>query len=240
MKALTTSLSIVVVGCGRLGSALAPALGAGPPLPRDAEVPRTADVVILAVPDTAIASVAANLGAGPVLGHCSGALGLEVLAPHAERFSLHPLMTLAVGAGPERLHGAGAAVAASSAYALAVANELAARAGLAAFSIDDDDRALYHAGATMASNFLVTLEAAADRVLGSVGVEHRHVAALAEASLANWNALGAASALTGPIVRGDTATVSRQRAAVAAREPSLLRLFDALVDATRALAATAG
>jgi predicted short-subunit dehydrogenase-like oxidoreductase (DUF2520 family) len=230
---------IAVIGRGRLGSVLVQALGAVPALARGEPVPPGTEVVILAVPDAAIAPLAAELPLGPIVGHCSGALSLEVLAPHAQRFSLHPLMTLTAQSAPERLRGAGAAIAGSSPRALAIASELAARAGLDPFSLADDDRALYHAAASIASNFLVTLEAIADRVLGSVGVQHRHTAALASASLENWSRLGAQRALTGPIARGDSATVARQRAALAARAPDLLAVFDALADATRSLGAPA-
>ena len=239
MNEISTSRRIAVIGRGRLGGALAPALHAGPPLARGAAVPPDSEIVILAVPDDAVAAVAAALPPGPLVGHCSGALALEALAPHAERFSLHPLMTLTAGSGPERLRGAGAAIAGSSPRALAVAGELAERAGLEPFRVADQDRALYHAAASIASNFLVTLESIADRLLRSVGVEHRHTAALARASLENWATLGAQRALTGPISRGDSATVARQRAAIAARAPDLLDLFDALADATRSLGAPA-
>ena len=237
MNDTPTPCRIAVIGRGRLGSALAPALRAAPPLGRGEPVPPDAEVVILAIPDDCVAALAGELAPGPIVGHCSGALSLDVLAPHAERFSLHPLMTLTAESGPERLRGAGAAIAASGPRALAVAAELAARAGLEPFTVADEDRALYHAAASIASNFLVTLESIADRLLGSVGVAHRHTAALARASLENWATLGAERALTGPIARGDSTTVARQRAALALRAPDLVGLFDALADATSSLGA---
>jgi predicted short-subunit dehydrogenase-like oxidoreductase (DUF2520 family) len=234
-----TSRRIAVIGNGRLGSVLAPALAAEPPLARGEAIPPGTEIVILAVPDAALAPLAAELTLGPIVGHCSGALSLAVLAPHAERFSLHPLMTLTAQSGPERLRGAGAAIAGSSPHALAIAGELAARAGLEPFTLAEEDRALYHAAASIASNFLVTLESIADRLFGCVGVEHRHTVALARASLENWATLGAQRALTGPIARGDSATVARQRAALAARAPELLGIFDRLAEATAVLGALA-
>jgi predicted short-subunit dehydrogenase-like oxidoreductase (DUF2520 family) len=228
---------IAVVGRGRLGSALALALQAAPPLARGEPVPAASEIVILAVPDDAVARIAAELQPGPIVGHCSGALSLDALAPHAERFSLHPLMTLTAGATPGDLAGAGAAIAGSSLRTLELARELASLAGLEPFVVAEADRAIYHAAASIASNFLVTLEATADRVFASLGVEHRHVATLARASLENWAALGGVRALTGPIARGDHATVARQRAALAQREPDLLALFDSLGHATERLAA---
>jgi predicted short-subunit dehydrogenase-like oxidoreductase (DUF2520 family) len=227
-----------IIGDGRLGRMLAPALGAGAPLRRGELPPANARAVLLAVPDGAIAELAASLPAGIPVGHCSGALTLESLAPHEERFSLHPLMTLTAQSSPQQLAGAGAAVAGSTPRSLALARELAERAGLEPFEVAEADRALYHAAASIASNFLVTLETIAERLFAAVGVEHRHGATLARASLENWARSGA-GALTGPIARGDGATVERQRVALAARAPDVLRTFDALADATRALAAGA-
>jgi predicted short-subunit dehydrogenase-like oxidoreductase (DUF2520 family) len=104
--------------------------------------------------------------------------------------------------------------------------------------VADADRAAYHAAASIASNFLVTLEGAAERLAGTAHVDRALLVPLVRAAVENWAARGAADALTGPIARGDEATVARQRAAVAERAPDLLPLFDALADATRALAVT--
>jgi predicted short-subunit dehydrogenase-like oxidoreductase (DUF2520 family) len=225
--------TITVIGRGRLGSALAAALHAGDPQGRGSDG-AGADVVLLCVPDGEIAAAASLIPAGRLVGHCSGATTLAPLAPH-EAFSLHPLMTV-----PESgavFAGAMCAVAGSTPQALATAHELAARLGMTAVEIDDADRAAYHAAASMASNFLVTLEAAAERVLATAGADRSMLVPLVRAAVENWAALGPERALTGPIARGDEATVDRQRAAVAERAPELLALFDALADATRELAA---
>ena len=108
---------------------------------------------------------------------------------------------------------------------------------MVAVEIDDADRAAYHAAASIASNFLVTVEAAAERLLATTGADRDLLVPLVRATVENWAALGPERALTGPIARGDAATVERQRAAVADRAPELLGLFDALADATRDLAA---
>jgi predicted short-subunit dehydrogenase-like oxidoreductase (DUF2520 family) len=100
-----------------------------------------------------------------------------------------------------------------------------------------EDRPAYHAAASLASNFLVTLEAAAERLAATAGVERALLAPLVLAAARQWAELGAERALTGPIARGDTATVERQRAALADRAPDLLPLWDALAHATSALAA---
>jgi predicted short-subunit dehydrogenase-like oxidoreductase (DUF2520 family) len=227
--------SIAIVGAGRLGTALAAALGAPSPLGRGADA-RGATVVLLCVPDSEIAAAAAAIEAGPLVGHCSGATGLDVLAPH-EAFSLHPLMTVPAGAPRDVLAGAGCAIDGSTPRALAVAEALASRLAMHPTRVADDDRAAYHAAASIASNFLVTLEGAAERLAAGAGVERALLAPLVRAAVENWAALGAEAALTGPIARGDEVTVARQRAAVAERAPDLLPLFDALADATRAVVA---
>ena len=135
------------------------------------------------------------------------------------------------------LAGAGCAVDGSTPRALAVAEALAAALGMGATRVRDADRAAHHAAASMASNFLVTLEGAAERLAATAGVERSLLVPLVRAAVENWARRGAAEALTGPIARGDEATVERQRAAVAERTPDLLALFDALADATRDLAA---
>jgi predicted short-subunit dehydrogenase-like oxidoreductase (DUF2520 family) len=227
--------SIAIVGAGRLGTTLAAALGAPSPLGRGASA-RGATTVLLCVPDAEIAAAAAAIAPGPLVGHCSGASGLDVLAPH-EAFSLHPLMTVPAGAPPDVLRGAGCAVDGSTPRALAVAEALAKRLSMRATRVQDEDRAAYHAAASIASNFLVTLEGAAERLAATAGVERALLAPLVRAAVDNWAERGAEAALTGPIARGDEETVARQRAAVAERTPDLLPLFDAMVDATRAVAA---
>jgi predicted short-subunit dehydrogenase-like oxidoreductase (DUF2520 family) len=191
------------------------------------------DAVLLCVPDGQIGTAAAMIPPGRPVGHCSGATKLDVLSPH-EAFSLHPLMT--VTAEGASFAGAGAAVAGSTERALALATDLARRLGMQPVEIDERDRTAYHAAASIASNFLVTLEAAAERLAAAVGVDRALLAPLVRASVENWATLGADRALTGPVARGDEKTVQAQRNAVAERTPDLLALFDALSDATRALA----
>jgi predicted short-subunit dehydrogenase-like oxidoreductase (DUF2520 family) len=204
------------------------------PLGRGA-APTGVEVVLLCVPDDEIAAAARLVPPGPLVGHCSGATSLDVLAPH-ECFSLHPLMTATGGDDPLRLRGAGAAIAGSTARALAAAGALARRVGLEPVEIADEDRVAYHAAASMASNFLVTLEGAAEELLATAGAGRELLVPLVRATVENWARLGPARALTGPVSRGDEGTVARQRAAVADRAPELLPMFDALVDATRAVA----
>lgn len=232
-------LRIAVIGGGRLGTALATALaGAGVevdgPLTRGEAPPPGADAVVLCVPDPEIESAAAALEPGRLVGHCSAATTLAPLARH-EAFSLHPLMTVT----PEGadFDGATAAVAGATPRALASARQLALAIGMRPVEIAEADRAAYHAAASIASNFLVTIEGLAERLARSAGLEREPLLALVRASVENWARQGAAAALTGPIARGDERTVARQRAAVAERAPEELELFDALAAATRRLAA---
>jgi predicted short-subunit dehydrogenase-like oxidoreductase (DUF2520 family) len=232
--------SIVIVGAGRLGTALTAALGAAEldvrgPLGRGATADGAA-LVLLCVPDREIAAAAAAVAPGPLVGHCSGATGLAPLAPH-EAFSMHPLMTVPANAAPGVLAGAGCAVDGTTPRALEAAGRLADMLGMRATRIAEEDRVAYHAAASIASNFLVTLEGAAERLAATAGVDRELLAPLVRAAVEDWAARGAAGALTGPIVRGDEETVARQRAVVEERTPDLLELFDALADATRVVAA---
>jgi predicted short-subunit dehydrogenase-like oxidoreductase (DUF2520 family) len=221
--------TIAIVGGGRMGRALAGALDATGPFGRGYDG-ADADAVLLCVPDSEIAAASAAVAHGPLVGHCSGATGLDVLAPH-EAFAMHPLMTVThMGA---EFRGAGAAIAGSSARALAFARQLAEQLGMRPFELADADRAAYHAGAAMASNFLIALETAAERV---AGIDRELLVPLVVATVRTWAAEGAA-ALTGPIARGDEATVARHREAIGERAPDLLALYDVLADATREVAA---
>jgi predicted short-subunit dehydrogenase-like oxidoreductase (DUF2520 family) len=225
--------TITVIGRGRLGRALAAALGADEPTGRGSDG-AGAGVVLLCVPDEEISAAAECVAPGVLVGHCSGATTLAPLAPH-EAFSLHPLMT--VSEEGATFSGASCAIAGSTPRALETARALAERLGMTSFEIGDADRAAYHAAASMASNYLVTLEDAAERVLAGTGAGRELLVPLVRAAVDNWARLGGERALTGPIARGDEATVARQRAAVEERTPELLGLFDALAEATRELAA---
>ena len=225
-----------VVGAGRLGRALTAALPelAGP-FGRgfDGE---GFDAVLLAVPDREIGNAAAAITPGPLVGHCSGATGLDVLSPHA-RFGVHPLMTFAPGADAGwAFRGAAAAVAGNTERALGVAIAIAHRLGMRPFELADEDRAAYHAAASIASNFLVTIEDAAEVLMATTGNARDILLPLIRTSVENW-AVSGRSALTGPVARGDDDTVARQRAAISERTPELLELFDALVARTRSVVA---
>ncbi len=238
---------LAVVGRGRLGSALSSALTASGarvqgPFGRSERPSTPVDAVLLCVPDAEIpAAAAAVAGAARFVGHTSGASPLEAVAPaDATAFGLHPLQTFAGGESPQRFHDAGCAVAGETDAALALATGLAESLGMRPFAIDDADRAAYHAAASIASNFLVTLQAAAEDAAAAAGLERTEarglLAPLVRATVDNWAAQGPERALTGPVARGDEATVLRQRDALEERAPHLLELFDVLAERTRSVA----
>lgn len=233
--------TIAIVGRGRLGRTLAPLLArAGHAVVlrahTDATEIRGVDTVLLCVPDGAIAAVAAAIPQGPVVAHCAGSQDLAPLAPHADglRASLHPLMTFpGPDVGDVDLHGVPAAID-GGALGLAVVRGLAADLGLAPVHVAGDRR-LYHAAAVMAGNFATILLLEAGRVLSRAGVEPtdavRMLAPLAAASIRNTAAAAdPRSALTGPIARGDQATLDAHRSALVDQglEPALA-VFDTFV-----------
>jgi predicted short-subunit dehydrogenase-like oxidoreductase (DUF2520 family) len=212
-----------VIGSGRVGSALGARL-------RERGVAVTEDdpdVVLLCVPDTAIADVSRCLAPGRAwVGHVSGATPLAALEPHERRFSLHPLQSFDRSGNPAQLEGVWAAITGETGEALAVARELAEKLGVRPFELADGDRTLYHAGAVFASNYLVTLQRAAVRL----GVPPEGVVPLMRGTIAHG------FELTGPIARGDWATVDAHKEAIRAKRPELEHLYDTLAGATVLLA----
>jgi len=220
--------SVHVVGTGRAGGAIrARLLERGLRVTDGREVDPAAELILLCVPDAVIAEVARTIAAGPWIAHVSGATQLDALDPHRLRFSVHPLQTLTRERGAEQLDGAWGAVGGETAEALAHANWLAEALGLRPFEVADADRALYHAAAAIGGNFLVTLHAAATRLLDEVGAPPEAIVPLMMRTIENG------FELTGPIARGDWATVEAHIAALTERAPDLVPLYRALAEATR-------
>jgi predicted short-subunit dehydrogenase-like oxidoreductase (DUF2520 family) len=213
--------SVKVIGSGRVGSAVAARLSE-----RGVAVAEDGELVLLCVPDAAIPEVALGLEPGPWVAHVSGATPLAALDPHRRRFSMHPLQTFTRARGPEQLDGAWAAVTAESAEALAAGFSLAETLGLTPFELADDARPLYHAGAAIASNYLVTLHAVAAELFRAAGAPPEGLAPLMRRTIDND------FELTGPIERGDWATVEAHRRAIRAAKPELEPLYDVLAEAT--------
>jgi len=223
--------AVRVIGAGRAGSAIAARLRERGLLAddvADTSVTAEASLVLLCVPDDQIAGVAARLPAGAWVAHVSGATPLAALAPHRLRFGVHPLQTLVRSRGPEQLDGAWAGVTGETEEARVRGTWLARTLGLLPFDLSDEHRALYHAGATFASNYLVTLHRAASSLLRAAGAPPDALLPLMVRTIDNG------FELTGPISRGDRGTLERHRAALRADAPALLPLYDALAEATRA------
>ena len=210
-----------MIGAGRAGSPIAARLRE-----RGVAVREDAALRLLCVPDRAIAEVACTIEPGPWVAHVSGGTPLAALDPHTRRFSVHPLQTFAAARGPEQLDGAWGALTAESDEALARARWLAETLGLRAFELADERRASYHAGASIASNFLVTLYRAAAELLEEAGAPPQALVPLMTRTIENG------FELTGPISRGDWETVERHRAALQGSQ--FEAAYEALAEATRA------
>jgi predicted short-subunit dehydrogenase-like oxidoreductase (DUF2520 family) len=269
-------MRIAVVGAGRVGTSLAvrwreagheivavaggdatPGRAArylpGAPVRDPAAAARDAEVVVIATPDGAIATVATTLAdaaavdASTSVIHASGATGLEALnAPRgvgARVLSVHPLQTCpTVEAALERLPGAGFAVTAEDEPGFALGERLARDAGGRPFRIDDDVKPLYHAAAVFASNYLVTVTALAHELERASGIDDPAsiLGPLQSATLDNVDRVGPSEALTGPAVRGDAGTVERNLEALAKHVPEAVGAYVVLADLAVALAERSG
>lgn len=231
--------AVAVVGAGRMGWALARAFhdagwrtrvfardpGKVPASPFEvtgdiATGVAGAAVILLAVPDDAIGSVATTLRAaapptkGVVL-HLSGARDRSALAPlegwASGLGSFWPIQAIAAAPGVAGHFSGGFVGLEGDAAALAAGERLAAALGMSAVQIPSAGKALAHAGAAVASNYLVTLLAVAEELAVSAGIDPsiagRIYLPLVRTVLENVGSLGVADALTGPIARGDVGTV---------------------------------
>jgi predicted short-subunit dehydrogenase-like oxidoreductase (DUF2520 family) len=217
--------TVTIIGAtGRAGSAISARLRERGVELRDG----AAELVVLCVPDAAIAGVAASLEEGPWVAHVSGTTPLSALDPHTHRFSVHPLQTLVKSRGPEQLDGAYAAVTAETNEAYERALWLARTLELEPFRLDDASRTLYHAGAVIASNYLVTLFRAASDLFDEAGAPPEALVPLMRRTIENG------FELTGPIARGDWATVDAHLAALHERRPELEPMYRVLAEATAA------
>lgn len=236
-------MKVCIIGAGRAGRSLYLALSeAGldaellPARSSPARVRSAAhghDVVVVAVADRHVARVAASVepdGSCAVL-HCSGSLGLDVLATHSRRGSLHPLATLPDPVvGSLRLRG-GTFFAVSGDQA---ATDLALALGGKPIVVDPEKRAAYHAAACIAANHLVALLGQVERVAETAGLPLEAFLPLARGALDDVTMLGTRAALTGPAARGDVATLESHRAVLA---PEELESYEAGVALARRLVA---
>jgi predicted short-subunit dehydrogenase-like oxidoreductase (DUF2520 family) len=226
----------VVIGAGRVGTVVAARLGAR--LVARGEDPDLGGCRLLAIatPDSRIEAVcralAPRLEAGAGVVHFSGGTSLAALAaaqgPHA---CVHPLQTVWPERGPDQLEGAHSAVTGDWELGAGLARAL----GMIPFALPDEAKPVYHAASVFASNYLVTLTHAAVSLLGQAGLE-REVALTALRPLQHRSVDVAGLPPTGPIARGDAATVAAHLRAVG---PELEPLYRALGRATLPLVSPA-
>jgi len=267
------SARFCVIGPGRLGSALvANLLRAGldvtavavrasadaSPSSQPARLPLAqavagADVLWFAVPDDAIAAVAAQAAAaaGPqtpdgarLAIHSSGLGSLALLAPlratGADVLCLHPLQTFAGGEPqPDALVGVPMAVTGEGQAATA-GRRLARRLGARPFALPEANKPLYHLAAAVASNLLVALESEAAELMRAASDEPdalQLLGPLVRTTVANLLAQGPERALTGPVARGDVSTVRAHLALIDKHAPRYAAAYQALSAQAAALAA---
>lgn len=183
------------------------------------EASQLADVLLLTVPDDVLATVASELmvDESHLVVHCSGALPLQVLAPvlatGAAIAGFHPLQAFPVGAGSERFAGIWIGIEAANAHWRAVLEELAVALEAQPLALEGVDRARYHAAAVFASNYLVAALHAAEQTWAAAGLPVQSAVPallpLARGALQAAAEQPLTHALTGPVARGDVATVER-------------------------------
>jgi predicted short-subunit dehydrogenase-like oxidoreductase (DUF2520 family) len=208
------------------------------------------ELIIIAVPDDAVASVAAGLRmySGQAMVHTSGALDADVLAPAqaagTQIGAFHPLVAFAdTERAVAALHGATVAIEADDQLAALLA-EMADVIGAHPVRLAAGSKAAYHAAAVLAAGgFVALLDAIAE--LGRVaGLDEAGALAiygpLIEGTLGNARALGVRAALTGPIARGDVGTLDAHLAALETHAPDVLALYRAVADREVDLAVARG
>lgn len=195
------------------------------------------ELLVVATRDGDIAGAAAALANGPgdvsAAVHLSGLVRVAALAPLAHRGALvgafHPLQTLPTPAtGASRIAGAWVAITADEPLRTRL-HELAVSLGAVPFDLADDDKPLYHSAAAAAANFTLGSLIIASDLMTAAGVPFEATRPLVEAVVANAYEIGPRPALTGPVVRGDSATVDAQLDAVAASAPQWLEVYTASV-----------
>lgn len=215
-------MKIAIVGLGRAGSSFATALGHAEHEVvtyhhDELEYVDSADLVLLCVPDDALESVSNDLARGDyVVAHVAGSRGLSELAHHARVGFLHPLAALSsTELGAQRLCGARFSVGGDE-----LVVDVVSSLGGSVLRLSDDQRALYHATASVAANHLVALMGHVEVLAEAAGLSLADFLPLAEQALSDVASVGASRALTGPASRADMATIDAHLEAIPESERS--------------------
>lgn len=198
-----------------------------------------AGMVLICVPDDAIADVTAQLGdvRGTIIAHCAGARGIEILEPARQRGasvgSLHPVMVLAPGGrGALALQGATAAIDGDE-EAAEMLSELARRIGMHPVTIPQEHRVLYHLSAAMVGGLMTGLLAATADLWSHFGLSRQEAAAalgpMVQEAGHNLERLGVPGVVMGPAARGDVGTITRHLSALSEHAPHLAETYRTLV-----------
>ncbi|MCT2582546.1 Rossmann-like and DUF2520 domain-containing protein [Actinophytocola gossypii] len=245
---------VAASGVSRASTQRAEDLLPGVPLLPPDEVVRRADLVLLALPDDALAGMARGLAAagalraGQIVVHTCGAHGVDVLAPAVEHgalpLALHPVMTFTGRAEDlERIATCcfGVTAADGDEAAWSVGEALVVEMGAEPVRVPEAARPLYHTALAHGSNHLVTLVAEAADLLRDAGVgsPDRMLGPLLSAALDNALRHGD-RALTGPVARGDAGTVRAHLHVLAEHAPDMLPAYRALAARTAGRAERAG
>jgi predicted short-subunit dehydrogenase-like oxidoreductase (DUF2520 family) len=217
-------------------------IGAGRPVER----PEAGGLTLVCVPDAAIAGVARALQVprGGVLAHVCASRGAELLRPHRPAGALHPLRSFADPARAAAGFAGTACAIDGDPAALRLLEKLVRSIGGLPLRVKPGRKALYHAGAVFASNYVVAVVNAGLRLLVRAGVARepalRALLPLLRSAAENLEAAGPEGALTGPLERGDAETVRRHAEAIRRAEPGLSRLYAALGEETLRVAQAKG
>jgi len=193
-----------------------------------------AALTIIAVPDAQIPDVVRSLKMprGGVAAHTCASLGAEALRPLRPAGALHPLRSFADPSRAAGLFPGTACAVDGDPEATSVLEDFVRAIGGVPLHVRSDRKALYHAGAVFASNYVVAVLDAAMRLLEAAGVARKEAAPallkLAEGTLANVRSVGIPEALTGPIERGDAETLARHVEALVTQAPDLYGPYAAL------------
>lgn len=222
-------MKLTVIGPGRAGTAIHQhACHAGLACTLGRTVTGNCDVVLIAVPDPEVAGVARAIPVGPLVGMLSGSVPLSALAPHAHAFALHPMQTIQPDRDDLQLTGCAAGVTSTDATTAATASELARLLGMTPVPVAEELRPLPHIASVFASNLLLPSLVSAMQVLAAAGLDDQREAILGplvRRAVDNALAEGTTAAATGPVARGDLATVQLHRRRLRLVSPQLDRAY---------------